>query len=145
MTPAQKEEVYKLRLQGLGYKSIAKELHLSVDAVKGYCKRQHLNGPAEVVQLNAKEIKANNGLCVRCNNPIRQKKAGRPKRFCSYACRYKWWNENPDKRNPSSDAIYHYTCQQCGKRFNAYGNKRRKYCCHDCYIKSRFWGEEDGV
>ena len=34
MTPAQKETVYNLRLQGLGYKAIARELLLSVDAVK---------------------------------------------------------------------------------------------------------------
>ena len=42
MTLAQKETVYNLRLQGLGYKAIARELLLSVDAVKSYCKRHHL-------------------------------------------------------------------------------------------------------
>ena len=35
VTPVQKETVYILRLQGLGYKAIARELLLSVDAVKG--------------------------------------------------------------------------------------------------------------
>ena len=35
MTPHQKEEINKLRLQGLGYKTIAKELLLTADKVKG--------------------------------------------------------------------------------------------------------------
>jgi len=35
MTPHQKEEIHKLRLQGLGYKTIAKELLLTADKVKG--------------------------------------------------------------------------------------------------------------
>jgi len=38
------------------------------------------------------------------------------------------------------------TCARCGKEFTSYGNKNRKYCSHDCYIKARFWeGLEDGV
>lgn len=145
MTPAQKEEIYKLRLQGLGYKAIARELLISEDAIKIYCKRHHLNGPAEVVQLNAEVIQKNSGLCLRCKNPIRQKKRGRTKKFCSNACRYAWWNENPDKRGTKDTAVYCYTCEHCGKQFNSYGNKRRKYCSHNCYIKSRFWGDEDGI
>jgi len=47
MEATEKEEIYKLRLQGLGYKTIARELLLTVDTVKGYCKRHHLNGPME--------------------------------------------------------------------------------------------------
>ena len=47
MTTEQKHEIYNLRLKGLGYKAIAKALDLSLDSVKGYCKRNHLNGTAE--------------------------------------------------------------------------------------------------
>ena len=32
-------------------------------------------------------------------------------------------------------------CKQCGKPFTAYGNKGRKYCCHQCYIVDRFGGD----
>ena len=145
MTSAQKEEIYKLRLQGLGYKAIARELLMSVDAIKGYCKRHHLNGPAEVVQLNAQVLQEKNGVCLQCKKPIRQKKYGRTKKKCSDACRYTWWNENQAKRSKSETAIYHYTCPNCGKNFISYGNKLRKYCSHDCYIKSRFWSDDDGI
>lgn len=145
MTPEQKEEIYKLRLQGLGYKAIAREMQLTVDAIKGYCKRHHLNGPAEVVELNSEVIKEKNALCLRCKNPIRQKQYGRRKRFCSDTCRHSWWNENPDKRSKKPAAIYQYTCQNCGRKFSAYGNKQRKYCSHNCFVKFKFWSEEDGI
>ena len=145
VTPVQKEAVYKLRLQGLGYKAIAREQLLSVDAVKSYCKRHHLIGPPEAVQKNAQVIEERHGLCPQCKQPIRQKKRGRSKRFCSDACRHGWWKAHPEACQKSAAAIYRYTCQYCGKACTAYGNKNRKYCSHDCYIKARFWGEEDGI
>ena len=37
-------------------------------------------------------------------------------------------------------AIYEYTCPTCGSAFTAYGNRHRKYCCHECYIADRFGG-----
>jgi len=137
MSPNQKEDIHKLRLQGLGYKAIAGELLLTVDTVKGYCKRHHLNGQVEVA--------TSSGLCLQCKKPIRQKKRGRTKKFCCDGCRYTWWNENQDKHSKKDAAIYHYTCQRCNKQFSSYGNKLRKYCSHDCYIKLRFGGEDDGI
>jgi hypothetical protein len=145
MTALQKEEIYKLRLQGLGYRAIARELLLSVEAVKRYCKRHHLNGPAEIVKLNAELVLKNSGLCLCCKNPIRQKKRGRTKKFCSNTCKYAWWKAHQERRSPKLAAIYQYICQHCGRQFSAYGNKQRKYCSHTCYIKSRYWGEEDGI
>ncbi|MBP2655613.1 MAG: polymerase subunit sigma-70 [Firmicutes bacterium] len=143
MTPAQKHYVYKLRLQGLGYKAIAHEMLISVDVIKGYCKRNCLNGPAELVQLNAPVIPKTSGLCLHCKKSVKQKKRGRPKKFCSDACRYTWWNESREQSNRSSEATYHYACQHCGRSFISYGNKQRKYCSHDCYIKARFWRMEE--
>ncbi|MBP2654234.1 MAG: hypothetical protein H6Q73_1803 [Firmicutes bacterium] len=142
MTPAQKQEIYKLRLQGLGYKAIAREMLISVDAIKGYCKRHGLNDSAKLVPLNAKTIEKNSGLCLQCKKPIRQNKRGRTKKFCSDICRYTWWNENRDQCSKSSAASYPCTCQHCGQNFISYGNKQRKYCSHDCYIKARFWRME---
>lgn len=31
-------------------------------------------------------------------------------------------------------------CPHCGKEFHIYGDKRRKYCSHECYIADRFKG-----
>ena len=144
MNEAQRKEIYNLRLQGLGYKAIARELGISSDAVKGYCKRNHLNGSAEVIKLNVQLLQEENKLCPCCCKPVKQSKQGRIRRFCSDECRRKWWNENPDKRSRKEAAIYKYTCPYCNKEFSCYGNKRRKYCSHNCYIKSRFWkGDAD--
>ena len=138
MTKEQKEEIYKLRLDGLGYKSIAKALYVNSDAVKSYCKRHHLNGPAQLVALNAKVIQEKNDLCQCCNGPIRKRKRGRTKKFCSEECRRKWWKENQNKCTQKATATYPYTCLMCGKAFTVYGNSKRKYCSHSCYIHYRY-------
>ena len=36
---------------------------------------------------------------------------------------------------PITDRVY---CKNCGVMFTVYGNKHRKYCCHECYINDRF-------
>jgi len=145
MTPVQKEEIYKLRLQGLGYKVIAKELLISVDMVKSQCKRHQLTGQAKLVQINTQVFQTNNGLCLQCNKSIQKRNRGRTKKFCSEICRYTWWNKNQDKRNRNSTAMYQYICFHCGRSFTSYGNKQRKYCSHHCYIKNRFWRDEYGI
>lgn len=50
--------------------------------------------------------------------------------------RQSWWNAHPELVNRK--AVYEFTCAYCGKRFSAYGNAHRKYCCHDCYIEGRY-------
>lgn len=145
MTDYDKQQIQELRLKGTGYKAIAAVLGLSRDCVRGFCKRNGLDGDSKVVSLNVEERVRNHVLCACCNIPIKQNQRGRVRRFCSEECRRKWWKDNPHKRNKKETAIYKYTCPHCGKEFSCYGNKKRKYCSHNCYIKSRFWGEEDGI
>ncbi len=145
MTEEQRKSIFELRSRGLGYKAVARELSLSSDTVKGYCKRHHLNGPSEVVKLNIEVMEDNKIICPQCKKKIMQKARGRTRRFCSDKCRRKWWNENPQDRKKKETAIYKYICPHCGEEFTCYGNKKRKYCSHECYIKSRFWSEEDGI
>lgn len=145
MTTDEKEKIKELRLKGMGYKAIASLIGLSRDSVRGVCKRNGLDGNYSLVGLNVEEKIKKNEFCSCCEKPIKQKAQGRARRFCSDECRRKWWNENQDKKNKSEEAIYIYTCPYCNKRFTAYGNKKRKYCSHNCYIKDRFWREEDGV
>lgn len=146
MTSDEKEKIRELRLKGMGYKKIANFLNLTRDSVRGFCKRNGLAGNSCVVALNFEEKMKRNLLCAYCNKPINQNGKGRTRRFCSDECRRKWWNENQDKRNKKETAFYKFTCAYCGKEFSAYGNKNRKYCSHNCYIKDRFWrDEENGV
>jgi predicted nucleic acid-binding Zn ribbon protein/DNA-binding CsgD family transcriptional regulator len=145
MTEEEKEQIYDLRLKGVGYKAIAAVLGISRDSVRGFCKRNGLDGDAEVVSLNVKEQMKNHVLCIYCGKPIKQKDKGRTRKFCSEYCRRTWWKNNPQARKKNEKSIYHYTCLNCGTNFSCYGNKERKYCSHECYIKSRFWREEDGI
>lgn len=140
------ETINKMRLDGFGYKAIAKAISSTRDRVRGYCISHGLNGIGEVVADNAALMKDKNIICACCGKQIKQKKQGRTRKFCSEECRRKWWNENRDKRNKKETAVYKYTCAYCGKEFSSYGNRHRKYCSHGCYIKSRF-GEasENGI
>lgn len=145
MTADEKEKIKELRLNGKGYKSISGITGLSRDSVRSFCKRNGLEGDSCVVALNHDEKINRNLLCICCQKPIKQKSQGRTRRFCSTECRRKWWNEHQEARSKKETAIYKYTCPYCGRQFSVYGNKKRKYCSHDCYIKDRFWRDEDGV
>ena len=39
-----------------------------------------------------------------------------------------------------AEGVYTFICPECGKEFTAYGNAKRKYCSHVCYIAARFKG-----
>lgn len=145
MTEIQKQQIHDLRVKGVGYKAIAAVLNISRDSVRRFCKRHEPAGDSRGEPLSAVETIKDYRLCACCNKPIKQKGRGRSRRFCSDECRRKWWNDNPQERNRKETAIYSYTCQRCVKEFSSYGNKKRKYCSHECYIKSRFWDEEDVI
>lgn len=145
MTSEDKIKIKEFRLKGIGYKNIATLLGLSRDSVRSFCKRNGIAGNSSVVALNLKERTDKNLLCAYCGKPIRQKSTGRMRRFCCDDCRRKWWKEHEEAKKKSKEHTYHYICPYCEKEFSAYGNKNRKYCSHNCYIKDRFWREEDGV
>lgn len=139
MTNQQEEQIRSLRAQGVGYRNIAKVVNLSRDSVRNYCKRNNIAGPASVVKINMEIMMEDKTVCTYCGKPLNQNHTGRPKRFCSNRCRLKWWGQNRDKLKISQYAIYTFTCKHCGKEFKAYGNKKRIYCSHKCYIDDRFY------
>ena len=142
MTAVEQQQIQEYRQKGFGYKAIAEVVGVTRDSVRGYCKRNGLDGDGKEVQLKAGEKSKTKLVCPCCGQPITKNGKGRTRRFCSDNCRRKWWTDNYDARNKKEEAMYHYGCPHCGKQFSCYGNKTRKYCSHDCYIKARFWGEE---
>lgn len=116
--------ITKLRQAGYSYKEIADALKISINTVKSFCRRNGLTGTSEKKKH----------ICINCGAEIDE-----GKKFCSSKCRQDWWNNNLDKVDRK--AYYHFTCSYCHKPFNAYGNKNRKYCSHECYIKDRFGHE----
>ncbi len=126
-------EVY--RRKGIGYKQIAKDMGLSLNSVKSFCRRNNLC--SEDLQQDG-----NMSLCEQCGKKIEQRTGRKHKRFCSDRCRNLWWNAhlNQVKRK----ANYEYVCPVCNKTFSVYGNAKRKYCSHECYITGRFGGAKNG-
>ena len=140
MTEIQGMQILSLRKQGLGYKKIASIVNVSRDSVRSYCKCRGLNGYLSREFDFEKEVKLGN-VCSFCGGKINKSVTGRPKRFCSDACRRNYWKGHREeiKKNPS--AIYIRECRYCNEIFETYGNKTRKFCCHEHYIKYRFYTE----
>lgn len=136
MTDNEKKQIESYRKNGYGYKQISNLTSLSVNTIKLYCKRNKLMSAD--LQSNDNHIL----LCEQCGKRIEQNKHRKRKRFCSDTCRNKWWNNHLDlvKRN----AIYELTCHYCRKTFTVYGNAKRKFCSHSCYVKYRYGGKQNG-
>ena len=122
MTLEEKSKIYQLKKEGYGYKKIANELGLSVSSVQSFLKRN----PMDLDLL---------GTCKRCGMTIQSIIGKKRKQFCSDRCRWDWWNSHIKEVNKK--AFYTLTCKHCGKEFTAYGNQKRVYCCHDCYVKDK--------
>lgn len=134
MTKEQKEKIIRFRRQGRGYADIGRELHISKDTVKSFCRRNGLT-VADLKPVN------NQNICRECGKPLVQQEKKKRRIFCCKSCREKWWTEHADRINRK--AVYTFTCAGCGQSFTAYGNRNRKYCSHGCYITDRFGGGAD--
>ena len=109
MTKEETQRVDALRRKGMGYGAIARELGLSVNTVKSYCRRHALpDGTA----------------CEECGAPIVQVAGRKRKRFCSDTCRNAWWNAHLGLVNRK--AVRTVICAGCGQPFEAYGRAPRK-------------------
>ena len=75
-------------------------------------------------------------VCRNCGRPLPQYPKRKQRKFCSEACRRAWWKLHPELIHKA--AFYPATCAHCGQEFQSYGNRKRKYCSHACYIAARF-------
>ena len=135
MTDHQKTQIMELRAAGKGYGSIARTLGLSQNTVKSFCRRNSIHeSGVEPSSAFTGEV----AHCENCGQEIQQIAKRKRKRFCCDKCRNEWWNKHLDQ--VKRKAVYEFKCPHCGKTFQTYGDKRRKYCSHECYIAARFKG-----
>jgi len=137
MTNEQREDIRRMREEGVSYGKIAETLNLSLNTVKSFCKRKGMGGKValEIPQVDDVAVS-----CKCCGISVIQNPGRKQKMFCSDRCRNKWWNEHLDQVDRRAN--YEYVCPNCKKPFTAYGNSKRKYCSHSCYIADRFGGEQ---
>jgi len=133
MTAYQKENISKLRKSGVGYDRIATALNIPEGTIKSFCRRNNLGG--HLTSPDSEKILLPT-FCKQCGNLLNQNPKCKVKIFCSFTCRMAWWKVHPEQINRK--AVYSFTCPICETGFNAYGNKKRKFCSHACYINARF-------
>lgn len=133
MTTAEKDRIHEMRLLGLSYSQISNDLNISENTIKSYCRRHNLG---KTMTKKSTGIIDEKDVCRQCGKPIKQGSKGKHKKFCTEECRRLWWKAND--ANIQRKAYYTLVCHGCGKSFKSYGNSKRKFCCHACYIKYRF-------
>lgn len=139
LTLEQERQIEHLRGKDLGYRVIANELGLSRDTVRNYCRKQGLLADTPSDSDKAPALRE----CRQCGKALPLESASH-RRFCSDACRWRWWNTHAPSTERPMKSREEITCTYCGKAFIAYRNQGRRYCSHQCYIRDRFWRMEDG-
>jgi len=124
-----KQKIIDLRHECRSYSQIATSLQLSENTVKSVCRRTAMLVKEELRSKSAEH-------CKNCGTSLKNKRLGKPAKFCSEACRREWWKSNNASSNRK--AYYPCRCQGCNKEFLSYGNSDRKYCSHTCYISKQF-------
>lgn len=122
MTNEQREIIASMRQKHLSYTTISKELGLSINTVKSFCRR---NGMA------TKNVRTDAPRCKNCGGIIDNTAGIKPRLFCSDHCKQAWWNKHRHER--ISENIVPHVCPICGKAFNDYIGANRKYCSQTCY------------
>lgn len=122
MLDSQKQDIIALRQEGMSYGEIAKKMGISINTIKSFCRRT--------------PTRQGENVCKHCGKPVEQKAGRREKKFCSDACRMKWWSAHPEMGKRGVRLV----CPVCGKSFMSHRHAKRKYCSHKCYITDRFGG-----
>lgn len=127
MTKQQKQIIAELRECGVPIPSIAEQLGISANTIKSYCQRH------SILPLN--KPRRNIRFCLQCQTEIPQTPHHKEKKFCCDKCRQLWWTGHSAIIQRSSQIKL--TCPVCGRTFQSYESKHRKYCSRTCYGKSR--------
>ena len=122
MKTEMKTGIRQLRCEGYGYKRIAKTLDLTLSVV-----RYAVNKMSDEDLLE--------GHCEQCGTKIKSIRVKKRKRFCFDQCRWDWWNKH--QKEVDKKVFYTHVCKWCNQEFTSYGNNRRVYCSHDCYINDK--------
>lgn len=90
LTEIQKQQIFSMRMQGIGYHVIGKTLNLKENQVQLYCKAHGLAGDPSLVFLNHAVWCEQNNRCAFCGRKLQQPRCGRRRRFCSGSCRTRY-------------------------------------------------------
>ena len=137
MTPAQKKLIRTMRECGMACTAIAKQLGLSPNTVKSFCRREgiRVKTSASSAQSANHNVNVTITFCESCSAPVAQIPGRKKKRFCSDQCRMDWWARHRSFIDQRTE--HQLICEACGKEFSVYGVKHRKFCSRACVLASR--------
>ena len=136
MTDIQKKQITEMRTNGMIFANIASELHLSINSVKSFCRRNNIMPATQVERELISSPIPPNECCKRCGGKLMNTPGHRQKLFCTRVCQQLYWREHPELMKHT--AIIQKRCPACGKEFSDYQVHSRKYCSHACYIEYRY-------
>ena len=87
MNTDQKTRITRLRSEGASYNQIAQELGISKNTVSTFCRRNGLTGDT----AESAPSTVTTHTCKNCGKEIIQYPGRKEKKFCSDACRNRWW------------------------------------------------------
>ncbi|MHB8076674.1 hypothetical protein [Desulfosporosinus fructosivorans] len=97
MTLFQKEQVRRMRSEGISYSKIADCLGISENTIKSYCQRNKLSGMVATPKAEQADIQTVAfNFCKNCGKSIEQRTGKKRRKFCSDECRIAWWNSHMD-------------------------------------------------
>ena len=126
LTENEKTRIEELMRQGLKYPTIAKITGIKLSSVRYYC------GIADAGDADARKADA---FCKGCGRPLFRKEKSKPRRFCSDACRMKWWNGHRDEVKHKTES--RFICEYCGAAFTRPGKTRHRFCSKKCSAEAR--------
>lgn len=118
MTNEQKEKIIRFRRQGFGYADIGRELGISKDTVKSFCRRNDL-------MVSGSKPVDDKDRCRECGKALVQQEKKKTRFFCCKACREKWWTEHADMIDRK--AIYEFTAQDVDGRSRLTGTANANF------------------
>lgn len=130
MTNTEKDYIIRYRRAGKGCAEIARELGLSANTVKSFCRRNNITADEQLTSSANTDA-----ICLQCGRHMIIHPHRKTKRFCSDSCRLVWWHAH---RGMAKNAKVR-KCHYCGKIFHSV--REQKYCSRGCYFGARYGGE----
>lgn len=110
---------------------------IEADGIVGPAKPSPMTSDVPHIQQG----EADSSACEQCGVHIDQAFGRKRKRFCSTACRMKWWHSHKDQM--SHRIVESRICAGCGAEIEIYGSDGRKYGSRSCYINHQFKGAQN--
>ena len=94
MTNVERDYIIRYRQAGKSCAEIARILGLSANTVKSFCQRNNIVPIMPNTQASLPTLSET--VCLCCGEKVTQQPHRKPKRFCSDACRLRWWHAHRD-------------------------------------------------